>query len=278
MHYLTKVLIVLAAMLSVLLSALVMAFTANADALTRGYRSEQARRLRAEADLSAQATRWGNERTSLLSQVDKLENELAARDVQIRQLQAEAAALRTDKRAAELAAESIKNQIGGLAQTAQMQAALISSYRDEITGLRAAELRFRRREIDLLDRINDLESQNEVQAQTVRALEEQLAEMRLAMERGPAGAEFAATRPFIRGRVVETLQDQATGKTLVRIDVGTNDQVHEDMRLHVLRGNSWLADLRVVDADLNWAIAEVEFKREESVRLQSDDLVLSRLR
>jgi hypothetical protein len=278
-HALTRFFIVLAALLAVLVSALVMAYVANADAVAKSLLGERARLAAVEAAHASAETTWALDRENLNAQLAAVSDKWAQSQEQVRGRDAEIATLRAAKREAELEAESIRNQIASLSESVDLLSRLLKSYREEVTGMREAELRLRRNEIDLLARLSDLQAQYEVQSQSVRALQEEIMELRLAAATGAAPATGAVRGmiPLVRGRVVETTTDPATGRTLVRVDVGSNDQVRADMKLHVLRGREWLADLRVLETDLNWSIAEVAFRKSGDVRIQTDDIILSRL-
>jgi hypothetical protein len=114
---------------------------------------------------------------------------------QIASLQTERTKLLQDVATATNARDAIVNQIDQLAATNKTQALLIDSYRNEVTKLRENELTYRKREIELVDRVNDLESQTEVQGGNIRALQEQLVECkRLVDAGGGAGSDSHGQR------------------------------------------------------------------------------------
>lgn len=285
MHIVTKVLVVFAAVLSVLLAALTMSYSVNADRIVSELRAERNAKLAAQTQAAADVAKAGDEIAAKAAMIAALNTELTDHQVQIRQLESERAQLIKDVRAAQAGRDAIERKIDELTSTTRTQASLIESYRDEVTKLRDNELRYRQNEIQLVDRINDLESQSEVLEANVRALQEQLTEARLALENagqpgtgtGVATRGGEPTRIPIRGRIVETMRDQATGATLVRIDVGANDQVRENMKLYVSRGDKFLGNLLVRQADLQWAIGQVDTLG-QPVDIRQGDLVTSSLR
>ncbi|QYU67795.1 hypothetical protein J4558_23400 [Leptolyngbya sp. 15MV] len=139
-----------------------------------------------------------------------------------------------------------------------------------MTTLREQELAFRKREIELNDRLNDLESQRGVLEGSVRALQEQLAEARRQIEQGGVAAGQAvlgamgSAEPFvpsvtIRGRVTRVTTDMATGRPMATINVGSTNQVRENMKLAITRGDRFVANLVVRRVDLQWALGEVQY-------------------
>lgn len=285
MHIVTKILIVVAAVLSVLLAALTMAYSVNADTILTSYTNERAQREANESSMHSQLTIADEQQAKQTAKIADLNNAKSRAIENLNSLEQENASLEQARREAEVSRDSIQNKIAELSETAKTQAELIKAYRKEVTDLRDRELTFRRREIDLLDRLNDLISQNEVLTQAGRAYQEQLAEMtreRDAIASGPgadAGDEAAYTvsGPPIRGRVVQVKRDDATGKLLAQIDVGTNDRVRKNMLLYAIRGNdTFLANLKVLQTDLNWAIVEINTLN-RNVEVKPNDLVVSTL-
>lgn len=279
MHTVTKVLVVFASVLCVLLAALTMAYSVNVDRVTGDYQAERDRRLQAETsatDLVGQAQ----------AKLQEKEQELAALNAnftnlktQIATLEAERAQLVTGVRAAEAARDAI------VAQVAQVQASnntlveINKSYAGEVTSLRDSELARSRREIELVDRINDLESQLEVRTASVRALQEQLAEANRALQSAGPGRTTTQSpdspyRPSIaiNGRVLNVGKDPATGKPMATINVGANDQVRENMELVITRNGNFVANLVVTKTDLQWSMGRIDALGKQ-VTIQPGDTV-----
>lgn len=270
MHIVTKILVVFASVLCVLLAALTMAYSANADRIRAEYLAEVNRRVAAESAASSQVAAANAERQTLSQRAADLANTTASLEGQIRQLQSERAQLLVERRSAEVDRDAIKDQIAQLGATNKTQALLIENYRNEVTTLREQELAFRKREIELNDRLNDLESQREVLEGSVRALQEQLAEARRQIEQGGVAAGQAvlgamgSAEPFvpsvtIRGRVTRVTTDMATGRPMATINVGSTNQVRENMKLAITRGDRFVANLVVRRVDLQWALGEVQY-------------------
>lgn len=288
MHVVTKILVVLAAMLSVLLGALTMAFSFNADRITAGYKDESALRRQLEADRAKALSDFTEQESALTAQISELRNQIQAGREKQAALEEANAKLESARRAAEVARDSIQQQIGQLGETVRAQNELIATYHKDVTQLWEAELNYRRREIELNDRINDLDAQLDVSEQDRRALSEQLAEMRLALERLRAGGSESESAtgtivdmgPPIRGRIVEVMTDRATGETLARVNIGSNDRVRDNMQLNVFREGAsldFLGHLIIIQTDLQWAIGRFD-SLGQGKTLRADDSVISKLR
>ena len=286
MHFVTKMLVVFAAILAVLVAGLTMAYSLNADTIVSDFRGEQVLRERAEQELSASIARHSNERGLLQEQIQSGQAELASRNERIIQLEAEVAELRTEKRSAELRAESIQNQIGQSLATTSVQAAMIDAYRVEIAKLRDQELASREEMILLEDALNDAQSRNEVLVQQTRALQEQLKEIenQIASTGGLGDGARLSTAAFgtlrnIKGRVLETREDKGTDQTLVELDVGENDGVEVGMVMAAWRGqDEYLCNIEIIAVDLQTAVGRVQFYADKRVSLQAGDHVATNIR
>lgn len=293
MHILTKVLVLFAAVLSIFLAALTIAYSANADRIAQSVAGEQALREQARAALDTQVAQAKTQQVEAKAQIDKLSGEIAQREAEKNQLQTENARLLSEKNKAETARQSIESKIAELGELAKTQSAMIGSYREEVTTLRNNEIDYRKKSLDLEARLSDLESQREVLQSTVRALQEQLTEAKLAQEsalkaggglaRGADAAVFVPTTP-IQGKVERVMQDPASQANLARINVGTNDQVRENMKLMIVRDNNFVANLVIVQTDLKWSVGRIETVNQKlsadgkPVEVRAGDLVLSMVR
>lgn len=283
MHTVTKILVVFAAVLCVLLAALTMAYSANADAIVRANRSEVDRRIAAETQSRADVAAAKDELAAASQRNADLANQVAGLEGQIRQLQGERAALTSERRSAELARDAIVNQVDQLTATNKTQAVLIENYRNEVTKLRDQELSFRRREIELNDQLSDLQSQREVLEGSVRALQEQLAEARRQIEAGgtaTASSASGSSQPFtptfsVSGRVTAVRTDAATGRPVATINIGSTNNVRENMKLAIVRGERFIANLVVTKTDLGWSTGFVDYLSQQGVTVQEGDVVRS---
>ncbi len=282
MHTVTKVLVLFAAVLCVLLAALTMAYSANADAIVKGMRDAQTKYANQEAVNSAIQADFGTQKSKLSEQANSLSTQVTSLQATITQLQGERSQLQSEKKAAEARADDVQHKIDQLGTTADTQAQLIKTYSGEVTKLRENELSWKKREIELADRINELESQREVLEGSVRALQEQLAEARRQIEQGgaaaaqasPGGSREPYTPTFaVAGRVTRVQTDMATGLPVATINIGSNNQVRENMKLAITRGDQFIANVVIRKVDLQWSLGEIDYLSKKNVSVQEGDVV-----
>lgn len=279
MHVVTKILVVLATVMSILLAAMSVAFTANADRI----RTEN-ERLRTMEDaqvstLKADKAAHGAARLRLEEQISNLNEEIAQLKREQIALQQDSARHMADSEAAKAEAVAVQAKIDQLASTVATQTELIASYRTEVTSLRDNELRYSRREIELADRISELTGQLEVAQETNRALQEQLAEVTYggSGRPRPGGSGPVASGP-IRAQITELRRDPGSGSTLASIDAGSNDRLRPNMELSIVRGNTFIGKLTLESVDLNEAVGRVDLLGNRNASVRQGDLVVTSLR
>ncbi len=284
MHIVTKILIVFGAVLSVLLSALTIAYASNADTLATSFRGEQAARLAAESERASGIALSQTEKAALQQAKETAEAEKAVLVREVSQLQNERAQLIADVQNAKLADQSVKNQLANLTATAEANAAIIGALNKEVGALRDAQVKGTRRETELVDRLNDLEGQRQVLEQSTRALQEQLAEARAAVDQAKSGVAggaagsaqpFAAGGPLVQARVRETFKSPA-GEEMAVISEGSNAGLKPNQKLSIVRGGQFVATLVITNTELTQSVGRID-RLGRTVEIKPEDVVLSRL-
>ncbi|MFG0305518.1 MAG: hypothetical protein ACF8Q5_04820 [Phycisphaerales bacterium JB040] len=267
MHILTKVFVLIAAILSVVMAALAVSYGANANTIKSQYASAVAAKQAAEGELAIAQDAQTRIRTQMEKDIAQLQQENANLQATIRENEAQISALTIDLRQAKAARDSIEGKIAQLGVTTQTQAELIREYKSEVSRLRNDELGWRNEKLDLEAALSDSQSQLGVYVQANRSLEEQLADAQrelIAMEGGPTTPDtFNApptliAGPSIRGTVQEVRTEPATGDTIIRISLGSNDRVTDNSKLYLNRdGRTYLGDVVIFETDLNHAVGRV---------------------
>lgn len=281
MHILTKILAVFAALLAIGLSALTIAYTANADRVRSDY---QAQVLRAQASEARAAEASANANIAIGTiqrQIDEIGRQRDALESESSQLRQNNARLLTDARQAEAAEQSIRSKIDQLAATSETLSRIVASYREEVATLRTNELRYARNETQLSDRVNDLTGQIEVALENNRALQEQLVEVRTqlaSVERGGSSTgntdAFASAATPIRARVTDVKRGPA-GELLVEINAGSRDQLRANNELSLVRGDTFLGKVRLTRVDPQQSVGVVDFLGRPSRDIREGDTVVS---
>lgn len=285
MHVLTKILVVFCAVLSLLLAALSMAYATNADRLKASIEHERELRLSTESTAKEQVTSSASQQAALQEKLQATQNDKASLLQQLSTLHAEQTDLRSQVERAKADADAIRNQISQLGATADTQAALIKNYRDENSKLRDDLVKSSKREIDLVDRVNELTGQREVLEQNARALKEQLEEAKLSLQAAQQGGSTltgatAVTEPreFVGPLVRATVTEVTPSPTgdLVVINEGSNRGLKENTLMHVIRGNDFVASIALVRVEPNSAVGRITLTR-KGMQVLKDDVVLSRI-
>lgn len=283
MHALTKIFVVLAAVFAIALSALVVSYAVNTDRVAASYRSLQAQNLAISASAADAARQAQAEQVKTAAEKQDLLNKISDLMSRVQSLEAERSNLVSGKKEAELARQSVENQIGELGETARTQAALIKSYSEEVTTLRTRELDYRNRALDMEDRLSQLESQREVLEQNYRALQEELAELKqvkapaaLAGAVGAAAEDrpFVYSGPTINGSITGIKKDPATGKLLAQLTLGTNDHVAKNMKFLIHRDGQYLGNLVITQSDMQWSVGEIRIIK-DGAEIKAGDLVMT---
>lgn len=281
MHTITKFLVVLAAAAGIALSSLTIAFAVNNRSVLIDYselkQTNQALQASAqEASASAQA-----EANRLRQEQDALRQQISASESELLRLRGEVGDLRRDKLTATQQVTTLQNQISQLNETTRMLTELSDRFAGEVTELRGTELALRQNEIDLLDRIADLQSNNEALTATVRGMREQIARMDADQGGGgDSGTGSPDVTTFVMGQIVTTERD-ASGATLARVDLGSEDGLSRGKRLFIIRNDGGqrrlVGHFNVRTADLQFAEGVVDTLGLE-LTPQRGDMVVSDIR
>ena len=285
-HILTKVFVLFAAILSVLMAALAISYTANADRISRDYRHAVAAKEAAEEAMASAESIYQRALENKSNEAEGLRQQIAERDKTLRELEAENSQLAVELRRAKNEAELISGRIAQFGVSLETQANIIDSYRDELQGLRMAELRWQDEKIDISDKLSDLESQVLVYEQTQRSLREQLAAAQReldAMRSGGSVASSASTTipvelsgPMVRGRVTGTSRS-SNGETLIEVSLGQRDRVRNNTKLYLVRSGRYLGEMVVEESDVNWSVGKLLNTAGSGITIRQNDEVRSRL-
>ncbi|RNC81508.1 MAG: hypothetical protein ED559_06865 [Phycisphaera sp.] len=283
MHILTKILVVFAAVLSLGLAALTSSYAMNRDTITSSFNDMKAQRDKANSLYETQSSQFAEEKATLNSQIQTLQNELSQAQNANRDVESQLAELRLEARTASDRADSVTRQIADLGKTVDTQSKLITSMSEEQRKLREDAQRARERLIASLDRVNDLESQNEVLTQANRALQQSVVELQdiannggtATADAGTVGEPRTISGNLISGRVREVRSDN--GQQYAEVDLGTRDRLRKNTKLHITRNGEFVANLIIVRTDLQTSVGRVDTIGDDTVQVRPGDVVLSSL-
>lgn len=267
MHIVTKFLVVIAAILSMLLAGLAIAYSHNADRIVAELAVQRDRAAKADGQAAAVTSQSAAERESLQQKIAALEATLQEATGKVAALQGENTRMLAEVNSLKQSSVSHTAQINDFTAVVQTYASLNKAQSDELALLRRKELEAARKEIELTDRINDLDGELTVTREANRSLQEQLVAMQEQLDRGLAagpGSTGSTTSQevFLRApvgfmaRVTDVRKD--AGATLVEIDAGVSDKLKSGMSLNITRGSSYLGKLVLTDVQQNRSVGRVD--------------------
>ncbi|MCC6285615.1 MAG: hypothetical protein IT439_10015 [Phycisphaerales bacterium] len=263
MHTLTKIFVAAAAVLSVALATLTMAYAVNADRIVKELRAERAAKEQANASKDAAVAEYGMQRQLDEARVQDLSSRLTALQNTLVEREQSLARSEADRAVAQQAVLAGQTQIEVAQSGVKTLTEILSGQSTELAALRTSELRLRTDLREITDRFNNTEAERDVYASNLRAMTERLTELQHLL--AAAGGSTAAgsnsggslLSAYFTGRVDEVTLDSGSNETLVRLNVGSTDSVRTDADLFVTRGAEWIANVRVVQVDLNYCVARV---------------------
>jgi vacuolar-type H+-ATPase subunit I/STV1 len=274
-HILTKILIVVVSLLVVMLVPLVMVNATNEASFKSRFQAAQAE----NASLQAQAIAASNARLAteamLGAQIRTLEAQAASVLQQFEGKDAEARRLKGQLERSEQQSAKMNATLVQIEQTGQANVRITEGLIAEAKTLREEQTRNAKRVVELEQKLADEQDTNEVLKQRIDQLQEQLKESADQRDRDAATiARYEASVGSIRtasagevrrvadrnlrARIVKVIDDPA-GK-LASIDAGERDGVQAGWVLTISDGTNYIANLRVIEVDVNRAVGLVELE------------------
>lgn len=292
MHILTKIFIVLVALLAVMLTPLVIVYASNEGTFRTKFleadaraQAEAARQIKASELQQVTASRFLAERTELEAAIAALRRERDSKDSDVRRVEAELAATRATQ-------ASMASQLATLAAAAkadsELKDLLVKDLRDEREKALSAEKRF----IEIDERLRKTENDFATSEAARRDLQEQIRQIMDERDRAlgevnryyaifgklPATQGAAATVPDrdISSTVLNVRR--SSDGVLAEIDAGSRDGVREGWVMTIADGGNFVANLRIIKVDVNRSTGVVELEdRAARGEVRSGQRVFSRL-
>lgn len=279
MSTLTKILIVLLTLSSIFLCGIVVTYVANADNYRQKYDD-----LKTDKDsLSKKVEDLTKQVNENIEQKKQVENKLSS---EITSLKTEKGELQTNFDNAEREKAALLQKVNSWTsitkdfyETNDKQGQLLKNTLEELNKVQTEQVS-QRKELDettkaLEEKMAIIET---LQAENKRILEEKTElQNRLDKFLQPIGKTAAAAVPVTpreeaaRPATTEArdiaLQGLVTAvdlkNSMATISIGTADGVKEGMRFHVTRGNEFLCDILIIDADIKEAVGALELVQQQ---------------
>jgi myosin heavy subunit len=282
---LTKTFVVLVTILSVVLVSLVVPYVANQE----NYREQRDAALRTITSLETNAKTLQAEINALKrkesQRLQNLRTQNKDLDQLVEQLRSENAAKEGDLNEAQAKADQAASTVQRLSASSNQQTEILQLQQTELNDLRKQRRDLQTRNIQAADRINDLQSQVESLTQQFRSIQERMVELNIrndelesiwrqvppdvkdrilgretdTLAKGPAGT-IEPEIP-IRGQITEVRP--FSNELIVQINVGANDEVTENMKFYIHRGDDFVGTLVVDTVDAQSSAGRVNLSTQE---------------
>jgi len=275
-HVLTKIFIVLVALLAVLLTPLVVVFAKNEGTFRERYFESTALERSTRADLAVAKDALVSAESRLQTERTQLQQQLSTLRSDVQRRESEVAALRNEVEQARAAQAGINASLATLAAAEASNAALVKDLFATNSELRETALAAQRRAVELDQVLLTREAELEVAVAARRALQEEL--QRTNDERDQALSEVSAYLAYI-GPLPDAARDRRIGvavdrnlaavilnvrrnadATLAEINVGSRDGVREGWLLTISDGGTFIGNLRITRVDVNRSTGVVELE------------------
>ena len=262
MSTLTKFLVVLLSLFSILLCGMVIGFVATADNYKEMYESQKDLYDVAKAEVATTK----NQSDEQAKKFDELQDKLE-RDIQ--ELEIKNNGLTADKQKYERLAQQYQNQadswkgvMAGFEQSVRNLQGSLDQTQQQLDNARTQNIKDRKDlnqiTADLYEKIvqlQNLEAERRRLLEQKTALEEQLSMGGGAMrptEVTPVTPlpQTASPTPMVTSSDIKGLVT-AVGESMIQLSVGSADGVKPNMVFHITRGDRFLCDVIVTDVDIN---------------------------
>ncbi len=289
MHVLTKIFIVLVTLLAIFLVPLIVVYAYNDDAYRARYQSAQAEAQAARDALASTESRHGAVESRLDRQLHEARSEVRNLERSRNEALQQVGQLESRLTASEALKADIQSELQKLVANIESGTELTNSLVGELRTLRQEAMACERQNVELDEALRDTSSQLEVAMAAQRALQEEL--QRMAEENAAAMnqisqyvARFGAIADDRRDEEVvpdRTLTTTVTrvrrsaDQVLIEIGAGSRDGVQEGWTMTIGRGSQFLANVRIIEVDVNRSTGRVVLEDEGRGLVDVGDIVQS---
>ncbi|TVQ52443.1 MAG: hypothetical protein EA377_10225 [Phycisphaerales bacterium] len=290
MHVLTKIFIVLVTLLAIFLVPLIVVYAYNDDAFKARYQSAQAEAQAARDALASTESRHGAVESRLDRQLHEARSEVRNLERSRNEALQQVAQLESRLAASEALKADIQSELQKLVANIESGTELTNSLVGELRTLRQEAMACERQNVELDEALRDTTSQLEVAMAAQRALQEEL--QRMAEENAAAMnqisqyvARFGAIADdrredegVVPDRTLTTTVTRvrrSADQVLVEIGAGSRDGVQEGWTMTIGRGSMFLANVRIIEVDVNRSTGRVVLEDEGRGLVDVGDIVQS---
>jgi hypothetical protein len=282
-HILTKILVVLVALLIAALVPLAAVSSTNQSVYKQAAADAQANLKKAEAEGNVANDAYNASIAAVQAKVSALEAQLRAATMERDKETQMRADKERDLERVRIELADLKGQVAAFSANDTLQTKLIDAMRQDIEGARTQYLAAEKARVELQDSLARIQGDLDSETAAKRQLQEQLQKVSEDKERAMAdvqryaalhgsaapraGATSDAGLPVVADRSLSaTVIDvkREPDATLAEINVGSRDGVKEGWVMTIADGSNFVGNLRIVQVDVNRAVGVVELEDSES--------------
>ena len=279
MHILTKILVVLVALLACAIAPLAAVSSTNQFVFKQKAEDATATLKAKEAEMCVANDSYNASVAALQAKVAGMESQLRAATMERDKETQMRADKERDLERVRIEIADLKGQVGAFSANDTLQTKLIDAMRQDIEGARTQYLAAEKARVELQDSLARMQGDLDSETAAKRQLQEQLQKVSEDKERAMAdvqryaalhgsaapraGATADAGLPVVADRSLSaTLVDvkREPDATLAEINAGSRDGVKEGWVMTIAEGSNFIGNLRIVQVDVNRAVGVVELE------------------
>ena len=279
MHILTKILVVLVALLIAALVPLAAVSSTNQSVYKQAAADAQANLKKAEAEGNVANDAYNASIAAVQAKVSALEAQLRAATMERDKETQMRADKERDLERVRIELADLKGQVAAFSANDTLQTKLIDAMRQDIEGARTQYLAAEKARVELQDSLARIQGDLDSETAAKRQLQEQLQKVSEDKERAMAdvqryaalhgsmapraGATREAGLPVVADRSLSaTIIDvkREPDATLAEINAGSRDGVKEGWVMTLADGSNFVGNLRIVQVDVNRSVGVVELE------------------
>ncbi len=271
MHTLTKIFIVLQALLSIFILALVVPFAMNRDHWQGEAQKLNGAVQQAEQNLSQEQMKHSATEAANANDLEAAVNTITTLQQEIANLNLQLIDVRSRVAEAEIAATEARAQLDTLSATNSTMSKIIEEQGGEITARRNESLETQKRSIELEDSLRDSLLQLQVALHGVRILKEELADAKAGggvddgTDTGDVGPPPVPS-PEVSGKILQIEEDDSCTRYGV-VDLGSRDGLAENMRFILSRDKDFVGYLVITTVDINRSVGRIDLEQPAGVQV-----------
>jgi hypothetical protein len=282
-HVLTKIFIVLVALLAVLLVPLVVVYAYNENSYEARYQQAEAQAVAARSELQTQKAGSEAMQARLELKAQSLEEQNRSLMANVNDQTSEIRSLEVELAEAQGNRAEIDAKLTTLASALDAGQRLTESLIEEVRNLRREALAAERERVQLDESLRDAQAKLDVAVEARKALQEQLqrlkdeqanamnkiaqyTELYGALDVDVAGPSTVPVTENLNATIIAVRR--SSDQVLAEIDAGSRDGVKKGWVMTISNGGEFIARLRIISVDINRATGIVEMEDKTPQRVE----------